>query len=191
MIFGYARVSTVEQDTQLQFDALLRYGCDVVYSEKTSSVGKRPELQRLLSQLKPDDKLVVYKLDRLARSLKDLLSIVDRLEVAGAAFHSLTESFDTSSASGRMMMQMLGAVAEFERSLIRERSIAGQQLAKSRGVHCGRKRALDPESELRLIRTYNNGYRTMPSLAHEFGVSLSVVKRTIYRQHKPTSSCLL
>src|SRR6185312_1862423 len=100
-----------------------------VFAEQSSSVGSRPELQRLLSTIRPGHRVVVYKLDRLARSLKDLLNILDRLERAGAGFRSLTEPIDTHTPAGRLMLQVLGSVAEFERSLIRERVVSGQLAA--------------------------------------------------------------
>lgn len=191
MLVGYARVSTVEQDTNLQLDALTRAGCAVIWSEKTSSVGKRVELQKALASLAPGDKLVVYKLDRLARSLKDLLTIIERLERCGAGFQSLTEPIDTSSAAGRLMLQMLGAVAEFERSLIRERSIAGQRAARARGVTFGRPRRLTRSDEAQIVARYRLGGGTLQQFASEYNVSLSVVKRAVYRVLKPHSTSLL
>ena len=122
----------------MQYQLLSKAGWSVIWAEKTSSIAKRPDLQNALASLKPGDKLVVYKLDRLARSLKDLLGIIERLEQRGAGFQSLTEVIDTASPAGRLMLQMMGAFAEFERSLIRERSIAGQRAAKERGAIIGR-----------------------------------------------------
>jgi DNA invertase Pin-like site-specific DNA recombinase len=118
-VFGYARVSTSEQETTLQLDALQRVGVHCIYQEKRSSVGRRPQLELLLSVLGTGDIVKVYKIDRFARSLIDLLSILERIEAAGASFQSLTEPIDTSTPAGRMMMHMLGAFAEFERSIIR------------------------------------------------------------------------
>lgn len=191
MMVGYARVSTVEQDTNMQLQALERAGCSVIWSEKTSSVGKRPELQKALATLNHGDKLVVYKLDRLARSLKDLLVIIERLERSGAGFQSLTEPIDTSSAAGRLMLQMLGAVAEFERSLIRERSIAGQRAARARGVTFGRPRQLSRCEEAEIVARYTTQPGTLQQFADEYNVSVSVVKRAVYRVTKPDSSSLL
>lgn len=159
MLVGYARVSTTEQETSLQIDALRRAGVRRIFTEKTSSVGRRPELQRLLASLCAGDVVVVYKLDRLARSLKDLLGIIDRLEAAGAGFKSLTEPIDTSSPAGRLMVQILGSVAEFERSLIRERSLAGQVAAIQRGAVIGRPRKLTPEQSRRVYELWKSGVR--------------------------------
>lgn len=181
MLVGYARVSTVSQDTDMQLRALRRAGVRKVFHETTSSVGQRPELQRLLSQIRPGERLVVYKLDRVARSLKDLLLIMERLEVAGAGFQSLTEPIDTASPAGRLMLQMLGAVAEFERSLIRERSIAGQVASITRGVRWGRPNRLTAEQEAHawaLVLLGEPQYR----VAQMIGVSRTVIARVVERE---------
>ena len=192
MIVGYARVSTVEQDTDMQLRALERAGCSVIFSEKTSSVGKRPELQKALAYLRPGAKLVVYKIDRLARSLRDLLSILEKLEAARVEFQSLTEPIDTHSPAGRLMLQMLGAVGEFERSLIRERSMAGQAAARQRGAIIGRQRSLTFDLETQLVERWldENDASTMRDLAKQFNVHESSVKRAIYRVVKPGHSSL-
>jgi DNA invertase Pin-like site-specific DNA recombinase len=190
MLWGYARVSTVEQETRLQLDALASAGAERVFVEKASSVGKRPELQRVLAEMTRGDTLLVYKLDRLARSLKDLLVIIERLQEAGCSFRSLTEAVDTQSLAGRMMLQMLGAVAEFERGLIRERSMAGQRAAMQRGIKCGRPRSMAADVEAHIVELYHTGWFTMKTLAEVFGVHESAVKRAIYRVHKPGHSSL-
>jgi DNA invertase Pin-like site-specific DNA recombinase len=193
VIYGYARVSTTEQETTLQLDALHRGGVEQVLQEKRSSVGTRPILQLLLSMLRPGDVVKVYKIDRFARSLIDLLSILERIEKAGACFQSLTEPVDTSTGAGRMMMHMLGAFAEFERGIIRERSIAGQQAAMQRGVHCGRKRSLPSDVEADIVKLYSmpGSWYTLNSLAIVFEVHPSTVKRAVYRALKPGHSSLL
>lgn len=184
MIFGYARVSTSDQETTLQIDALKRAGVDKIYQEKTSSVGQRPELRKLLPQLKTGDLLIVYKLDRLARSLKDLLSILEQIEKAGCGFKSLTEPIDTVSPAGRLMLNVLGSVAEFERSLIRERSIAGQVAAIKLGRWPGRPKKLNPDQELELFDMWASG-TTKAELARRFNVSHDVVKLAVYRMTNP------
>lgn len=192
MLIGYARVSTREQDTALQLDALERAGVllENITQEKRGGATKRPKLAALLSKLRKGDVVVVYKLDRFARSLIDLLGIIAKIEAAGATFRSLTESIDTSSPAGRMMLAMLGAFAEFERGMIRERSMAGQIAARERGVLPGRRRALRPQDEAELVRLYLDGGQTMHGLAVRFEVSESVVKRAVYRVTKPKSSTL-
>lgn len=190
MLIGYARVSTTEQETTLQLDALNNAGAQRIYQEKRSSVGHRPALQDLLQELQPGNVVLVYKVDRFARSLIDLLRILDRIEQAGATFKSLTEPIDTKTLAGRMMMQMLGAFAEFERGMIRERSMAGQQAAMLRGVHCGRARSLRQEDEADMVRLWQQGTYTMDTLAKVFNIHPSSVKRAIYRVYKPGHSSL-
>src|SRR5213594_2388085 len=131
MLIGYARVSTDDQDTAAQVAALKKAGCERIYREKASG-GRwdRPELHRLLDQLRKGDVLVVWKLDRLSRSLRDVLTIMERLGESGAGFRSLTEAIDTTTPAGRMMMQMVGAFAEFERAMLKERTKAGLDAAR-------------------------------------------------------------
>lgn len=187
---GYARVSTSEQETTLQLDALRRYGVRVIFQEKRSGVKARPELARLLAGLHPDDVVVVYKVDRVARSLISLLSTLEVIEAAGASFVSLTEPIDTVSHAGKMMLHMLGAFAQFERSLIRERTMAGQQAAKKRGVHVGRPSELSLEDQRYIARLHKQGFLSFANLAQMFEVSPSVIKRAVYRVHNPSSSSL-
>lgn len=190
MIYGYARVSTSAQETTLQLDALHRGGVHQVMQEKRSSIGNRPMLSLLVSMLRSGDVVKVYKIDRFARSLLDLLAILERIEKAGATFQSLTEPIDTSTSAGRMMMHMLGAFAEFERGIIRERSIAGQRAARERGKHCGRPRGLDAATESAMVKLYESGWYTLHSLAFVFDAHPSSVKRAIYRVKKPGHSSL-
>lgn len=189
--YGYARVSTVQQETHLQIDALQRAGAEIIIQEKASGVRSRRELAALLVKLRAGDCVLVYKLDRFARSLLDMLGIIAKIEAVGATFRSLTESIDTSTPAGRMMLQMFGAFAEFERNIIRERSIAGQKAARDRGRTPGRSRALSPSHESELVRLYLSGGHTMHGLAVRFAVSPSAVKRAVYRVTKPTSSSLI
>jgi DNA invertase Pin-like site-specific DNA recombinase len=188
MLIGYARVSRVEQDNELQLRALRAAGVRKVWQEKRSAVKWREQLEQLLDQLRPGDTLVVYKLDRLARSIRDLLNIVARIEAAGATFRSLTEFFDTTTPAGKLAFQMLGAVAEFERNIIRERSIAGQEVAKANGVRMGRLPALDARQAAQLARRWQTGKFSKSELAKMHGVSLSTVKRTLWRLHLDTIS---
>ncbi len=190
MLIGYARVSTSAQETHLQIDALQRFGVSKIFQEKTSSVGARPELSRCLGLLRSGDVLVVYKLDRVARSLKDLLSILETIQRLGAGFKSITEPVDTSSHIGVFILQILGAVAQLERSIIRERAMAGQRSAQQRGVHCGRPRALAPGDECAVVMLYEQGVYTLDLMAMIFEVHPSVIKRAVYRVHKPHSSSL-
>lgn len=179
-VYGYARVSTREQETHLQIDALTNAGAEIIRQEKCSSVGDRPELQALLSILKAGDVLLVYKMDRVARSLKDLLGILDRLTSAGATIRSLTEPLDTSGPIGIFMVQVLGAVAQLERSIIRERSVAGQVAAYKRGVQLGRKKHATPSDVIELMRADRaTGLYTWNQLGEKYGKHASTVKRLV------------
>ena len=176
MLIGYARVSTRDQETYLQLDALNKAGVEAIYEEKASSVSERPELQRCLAALKEGDVLVVYKMDRVARSLLDLLSILEKIKTRGAAIRSLTEPLDTSSPMGIFMLQILGAVAQLERSIIRERTVAGQVAAIKRGQLFGRPKRLTPEQEEEVLKLIDQRM-AKAAIARQFGVSLIVVRR--------------
>jgi DNA invertase Pin-like site-specific DNA recombinase len=182
MLKGYARVSTQEQETHLQLDALRKAGVEKIYEEKRSGGDrKRPVLEEILSSLQPGDTFVVFKLDRVARSLSHLLEILDRIENAGAAFMSLTEVIDTKSPAGRMMMQIIGAFAEFERELIRERTRAGMQAALIRGVKFGRPYGIPPEEQPNMLKQWYSGNYTKSALARQYSVHISSIKRAIRR----------
>src|ERR1700730_11152488 len=148
MQIGYARVSTDDRDTAIQVAALKTAGCERIYREKASG-GRwdRPELHRLLDQLRKGDVLVVWKLDRLSRSLRDVLIIMERLADAKAGFRSLTEAMDTTTLAGRMMMQMVGSFAEFERAMLRERTKIGLDTARREGRIGGRPPKLTPQQQ--------------------------------------------
>lgn len=191
MLVGYARVSTNDQDTALQLDALKRAGVRVVYNEAGSGVGPRPELQKALDRLCTGDVLVVWKLDRVARSLGDLLRILDHLKSCGASIRSLTEPIDTSSPIGEFTFQILGAVAQLERSMIRERVMAGQAAAKARGKRWGPPRSLSPEQEAQLVELWLTGDFTQRELAARFRVGLGVAKLAIYRVVRPDAPYLM
>lgn len=181
MHIGYARVSTVEQHTALQLDALRKAGCETIYQEKQSAVKARPELEKCLAALQAGDVLIVYKLDRLARSLKHLLFVLERLEAAGAGLRSVTEPVDTSTPMGKLIIQVLGAVAEFERTLIRERSIAGQVAAIKRGVKVGsRPKKISEDQAEEIKRLYAEGNHTLASLGKLYSCSHTTIRRTIY-----------
>lgn len=190
MLIGYARVSKLEQDTELQMSALRKAGVRKVFQEKRSGgrMTHRVQLLALLEQLRDGDQVVVYKLDRLARSVRDLLNIVDRIESIGATFRSLTEVFDTSTPAGKMAFHMLGAVAEFERNLIRERSMAGLEIARANGVRFGRTPALSEVEAKRMVAQWETQRYSKTELAKMHGVSVSTVKRTLWRYGHDTIS---
>lgn len=181
MKYGYARVSTEEQKTHAQTDALARYGCEVIFQEKRSGANMaRPELKKLLDTLKQGDEVVIYKLDRIARSLRDLLAIEDRIQQSGATLHTITEYIDTRSPTGRMIFQILGAVAEFERALISERTIAGMKAAVERGSKPGRVHAISNDQLPELAKQFANG-TTKSALARQYGCDISSIKRALVR----------
>ncbi len=189
MNFGYARVSTDDQATEAQLDALQAAGCERVFQEHASG-GRwdRPELHRMLDQLRKDDVVVVWKLDRLSRSLKDLLSIMEKIDAAQAGFRSLTEAIDTTTPAGRMMMQMVGVFAEFEREMIRERTRAGLERARKKGRHPGRKPKLS-EAQRREIRDLVlSGKHTEAEAARLFGVHRSTVSRVMREEVRTVSA---
>lgn len=183
---GYARVSTEAQDTGLQLDALRASGVHEIFEDSGSGVGPRPQLQRAIASLRSGDLLVVWKLDRAARSLSDLLHILSRVKAAGASIKSLTEPIDTSNPIGEFTFQILGAVAQLERSMIRERVVAGQAAAKARGKRWGTRPSLTPDREEELVAAFAQGGYTLPSIARAFGVHQCVAKRVISLRFPPS-----
>lgn len=182
MIRGYARVSTTDQRLDAQRQALEAAGVDVLYQEHASGgQWERPELQRLLTELEEGDVVVVVKLDRAARSLSDLLRLLATLKTSGAGFKSLSESIDTTTAAGRLMMQMLGGFAEFEREMIRERTRRGLEAAKQRGVTLGRPAALTDDQVELIAARIDLGEWTQADAARFFGVNRSTVLRALRR----------
>lgn len=187
MRIGYARVSTQEQDTRAQITALEQSGCEQIFQEKASG-GRwdRPELHRLLEQLRADDVVVVWKLDRLSRSLKDLLLTLERIENAGADFQSLTESINTSTPAGRMMMQMVGSFAEFERAMLRERTRNGMNEARKAGRVGGRRPKLTQQQQKEIVSLVISGQKSSAEAARLFRVHPSTVGRLIARHRSTT-----
>lgn len=183
MLTGYARVSTEDQDTAAQVAALTAAGCERIFREKASG-GRwdRPELHRLLDQLREGDVLVVWKLDRLSRSLRDVLTIMDRLGSAGAGFRTLTEAIDTTTPAGRMMMQMVGAFAEFERAMLRERTKAGLDAARREGRVGGRRPKLSPQQQAEIRKMVRNGEKTAAAAARLFKIHPATVSRLLARE---------
>lgn len=152
-IFGYARVSTIDQNLDAQKDALLKYGCEKIYYEKASGKNvERPQLQKLLSSLREKDVVVVYKLDRLARSLKDLIDLVNELANKKVDFVSISDGIDTSTAVGKLMFHLVGAFAEFERDIISERTKVGLESARARGRKGGKPKGLSAEAQKKAAR---------------------------------------
>ena len=182
MLIGYARVSTQDQDTDAQIAALKTSGCELIFQEKASG-GRwdRPELHRLLGQLRKGDVLVVWKLDRLSRSLKDVLLLMEKVEQAGAGFRSLTEVIDTTSPGGRMMMQMVGTFAEFERAMLRERTQNGLDAARKQGRVGGRRPKLKKHQQEEIVNLVNSGQKNAADAARLFNVHPATVSRILQR----------
>jgi DNA invertase Pin-like site-specific DNA recombinase len=181
MLLGYARVSkSDDQDTVAQRRALHEAGCQRIF-EETASGGRwdRPELHRLLDQLRPADIVVVWKLDRLTRSLKDLLLILEKVDAAGAGFRSLTEHVDTTVPAGRMLTQMLGSFAEFERAMIRERTRAGLASAKAQGRVGGRPLKLSTNQTQDIIDNVLSGRKTAADMARLYRIDPATVSRMV------------
>lgn len=182
MMIGYARVSTHEQDTALQIDALTRAGCSRIFRDNGVSGGKgcRPALSEALGVLQPGDTLVAWRLDRLGRSLSHLINLIGCLERRGVAFRSLSEAIDTSSAGGRLLFHVMGALAEFERSLISERTKAGIAAARLRGREPGRRPKLSA-AQISLAAARLSTGDVLGRLAAELSVSPMTLRRALMR----------
>lgn len=180
MVVGYARVSTEQQDTEGQLPDLKKAGCRRIYQE-TMGGGTldRPELEKCLDRLEQGDTLVVWRLDRLGRSIRDLLQIVDRLDKSGINFISLKEKFDTSTAAGRLVFHFFAALTQFERELIRERTMAGLSSARARGRTGGRKKLLSSQQVRVAKMMWDSREHTRHEIAAHFGVSVQTIDRAV------------
>ena len=180
MLLGYARVSTDQQDHALQLDALRAAGCEKVFVETGSGTrADRPELAKALEQVRQDDVLVVWRLDRLARSLRHLIDIADELNRRGVALKSITENIDTTTPSGRFMFNILGALSSMEREIIVERTRAGLIAAAARGRRGGRPAALD-ESKIRAAKAMlASGSMSAIEVAQQLGCAPSTLYRHV------------
>lgn len=182
MLIGYARVSTRDQDNAAQIAALKSAGCEIIFEEKASGGRwERPELHRLLGQLSKGDVLVVWKLDRLSPSLKDVLILMEKVEQANAGFQSLTEAIDTTSPGGRMMMQIVGSFAEFERSMLRERTRNGLNAARKEGRIGGRRPKLTTHQAQEIVHLVSSGKKTAADAARLFNVHPATISRLLVR----------
>ena len=176
--FGYARVSTGDQDARLQHDALTAAGCYRIFTDTASGLlESRPELDKLLDQLRPGDTLVVWRLDRLGRSIRHLIDQRAGLQERGVEFRSLQENIDTSSSGGRLIFHIFASLAEFERDLIRERTNAGLEAARARGRTGGRPPSLSGDK----LRTARKLYEQKDMTVAQIGEILGVSRTTVYR----------
>jgi DNA invertase Pin-like site-specific DNA recombinase len=175
---GYARVSTNGQDLTAQIEALKAAGAATIYREKVSGVrANRPELAKLMAKLMPGDMVIVTKLDRLGRSTRELLDLIERIGKAGAAFRSLGDPlFDTTSSQGRLLSTLLAAIADFERDLIRDRTGEGRKRAMAAGVKFGRKRKLSDYQRAEAIKRRDAG-ETLAAIAKSYSVDISMISR--------------
>ena len=186
MLIGYERVSTDDQNLALQNDALQAAGCDKIFSDKMSGVkADRPGLQQALDYVRSGDTLVVWRLDRLGRSLKDLIALVEDLDRRQVGFRSLQESIDTTTSGGKLIFHVFGALAEFERNLIRERTQAGLQAARARGRTGGRRQKLTPE-QIAIGRSLSSDpNRTVTSICEHLEISRPTFYRYISSKGEP------
>lgn len=182
-LLGYARVSTTDQDAALQVDALKAAGCYRVFVDTISgALEHRPELDKLLDQLRPDDTLVVWRLDRLGRSIRHLIDQLQALADRGVGFRSLQETIDTTSPGGRLVFHVFAALAEFERDLIRERTNAGLVAARARGRTGGRPSSLSTDQVKAARRMYEQKDMTVAQIGDVLGVSRTTIYRALNRQ---------
>ena len=178
MIIGYARVSTEDQNLDGQLDALKAARAERIFAEKiTGTARSRPELDRLLDQLRQGDVITVTKYDRLARSLRDLLDIVDSIQARGAGFRSLAEDIDTTTPAGRLVFHVFASIAQFERERISERTREGLEAARKRGRIGGRPPALTAAQKAEVRRMRDDELRPLPEIAQLFRVSVKTIRR--------------
>jgi DNA invertase Pin-like site-specific DNA recombinase len=181
---GYARVSTVDQHPELQLDALRAAGCYRIFVDRASAVlDDRPELAKALDHLRPGDTLVVWKLDRLGRSLRHLIDTLTVLEQRDVGFRSLQESLDTTTPGGKLIFHIFGALAEFERDLIRQRTQAGLAAARARGRMGGRPPSLTPTKLVLARQLYDSRQYTLAKIARTLGVSRASIYRHLATEH--------
>ena len=177
MRIGYARVSSSGQHLDVQRTALTDAGCEKIYEEKVSGVGERIELQAALQYLREGDCLVIYKLDRLGRSLKDLLDIIEQLQKKKVNLVSLKDNIDTSSTTGKLVLHIFASLAEFERDLIKERTEEGRREAKKKGVRFGRPKQPKPEKANMCAQLYRNG-NSVSAIMRTIGIRS---RNTVYK----------
>lgn len=185
MLIGYAHVSTQDQTLDLQTDALKQVGCEKIFTDTTSGAkAERPGLQAAINQLRTGDTLAVWRLDRLGRTLKHLIATVTDLSSKGMGFKSLQESMDTTTSGGKLIFHIFGALAEFEREVIRERTNAGLQAARAKGRRGGRPKALDAKKTALANSLYESRAHSVQDICEMLGISRSI----LYRHVKAGSS---
>jgi DNA invertase Pin-like site-specific DNA recombinase len=188
-LLGYARVSTVDQNPDLQHDALKAAGCFRIFADTASgALDERPALSKVLDQLRPGDTLVVWKLDRLGRSLRHLIDTVAELERREIGFRSLQESIDTTTPGGKLIFHIFGALAEFERDIIRQRTLAGLASARARGRKGGRPSSMTPTKLVLARQMYDSRQHTLAEISRTLGVSRASIYRHLGQQSDLTAA---
>jgi DNA invertase Pin-like site-specific DNA recombinase len=182
MLLGYARVSTDDQDLSLQLDALQLAGCERIFRDTASGAkADRPGIQQALDTVRAGDTLIVWRLDRLGRSLTQLIALMTQLDERKVGFKSVTEQIDTTTSGGKLIFHIFGALAEFERNLIRERTRAGLAAARARGRQGGRPKKLDARKAQVAQRLYNDKINSIDDICKTLGIS----RATLYRYITP------
>jgi DNA invertase Pin-like site-specific DNA recombinase len=184
MFLGYARISTTDQTLALQRDALQKAGCDRIFADTASgSIADRHGLEEAISQLRPGDALVVWRLDRLGRSLRHLIETITALHAKGIGFKSLTEQIDTTTSGGKLIFHIFGALAEFERDIIRERTQAGLAAARARGRQGGRPKLPSTARKVALARKlYEDGQTPVQDICRDLNISRATLYRYLRRK---------
>lgn len=184
MIFGYARVSTNDQNLDLQLDELKKHGCESIFKEKaTGATADRPELNELLKRLRQGDKVIVYKLDRISRSTKHLIELSETFEEMGVDLVSIQDGIDTSTSIGRFFFRTIASIAELERDIISERTKAGLESARARGRLGGRPKKSKKKIEL-AIKMYNSKEHTLKEIEEATGVSKGTIYNYLKKEQK-------
>jgi DNA invertase Pin-like site-specific DNA recombinase len=180
MKIGYSRVSTSDQNLDLQINALKKEGCKKIYSEKQSAIKDRPELNKLIGHIRTGDTVVVWKLDRLGRSLKDLLFLIDEFHNNGVQFKSIKDNIDTSTSTGRLFFYIVASLSEYEREMIVERTKAGLEAARLKGRVGGRKKGLSKQALIK-ANAAKQMYLDNKLSVNDIAKTLSIGKSTLYR----------
>ena len=191
MFIGYARVSTQDQTLDLQTDALTRAGCEKIFTDTTSGAkAERPGLQGAMAHLRAGDTLVVWRLDRLGRTLKHLIATVTDLSDHGIGFKSLQENMDTTTSGGKLIFHIFGALAEFEREVVRERTIAGLQAARARGRLGGRPtmQSLDPKKVALARKLYADGSMPVQEICTQLRIGRSTLYRYVHEERRDAAA---
>jgi DNA invertase Pin-like site-specific DNA recombinase len=184
MIFGYARVSRDDQNIEMQIDALKKANANMIFTDVGSgAVFNRPELKKLMEVLKPGDTVIIWKFDRLSRSIKDLILLLDLIQKHGAKWISLSEGLDSSKAMDKMMISFVGILAENERDNIIQRTLCGLNNAKRKGVILGRPPIVSKMQKEYILKAYNNGEMNMKELSKFLHISYSTVRRVLAQEN--------